>query len=315
MANFVNNPINSVASISPRQGATFHRLIAKISVGGRIFEQSYAISDDTTQATFDISSSIRAYVDSLQNFSAVTGSLTYKGIDFSVSYREEYMQNGTLHIVPLQYGFSSVALLGGYTDLERISGADFSRAEFASFTLRPSSPMLVPSGHHYLCYSSSGTTRSVKMSNMIAPQENYSSGRIYQVSDSRLWYDFQFINSRGIHESAFAFCNSKDSVKGGVQTHIRSLRETFSSVSRRINVVEPASSVLSFSSGYVDIEWAKWWAYEFCKANKYHQHWIKLDGLWVPCSVTLNDNFSIDRSKTQMVSVDFDVVPDLNGMI
>lgn len=320
MTYFVNNPINEVVVVPSRSDATFHRVIAEVSVGGRIFEQSLPISgiSGNSQVVFDISSSLRSYTDGIK-IDYVKKTFYYQTINFSVSFREEYMQNGVLHKQKLAAEYSGQAFSGGYTDRERISSS-VNSADNASFTLRPSSPMLIPQGHSFLCHTKMNGQRVAMMFSSIEDVKNTNfeptRGSLYQVPDSRRWYDFQFINTRGVHESAFAFCYSGESVKGGVQTHVRSLRETFSTVSRRINVVEPATSVLSFSSGYVDLQWAKWWAYEFCKANKHQQHWIKMDGLWVPCSVTLKDNFQIiDRSKPQLLSVEFDVVPDLNGMI
>lgn len=139
------------------------------------------------------------------------------------------------------------------------------------------------------------------------------SGGFYPVADNGRFTAFQFINTRGLHESAFALSYSSESIKGGSQTHVRALRETLSLVSRGFNVNDPANAALSFSSGFVDLPMARWWAYEFGKAKR---HWMLVGTTWVPCRVTVKDGASIiNRTKTELLSVEFDVVPDVNGMI
>lgn len=304
MAYFIQNPINyTVSPIAVPDKATFHRVIAEVSVGGMTFPQSETVSPQSSSIVFDIASSLRAYADSI-NFSAVTSSMSYEPISYSVKFHDEYMFSGLIHKSPDRNSSSGTALLGGFTDFERLSGSAPS-AEQASLTLRPSSsPMLVPSGHPYLSHGHSGTSRSASFSSGIL------SG-VYPVPDNYRWADFQFINTRGVHESAFAQCYSSESIKGGSQTHVRALRETFSSISRRLNVNDPSYASLSFSSGFVDLPWAKWWAYEFGKAR---QHWIKIGSVWVPCAVSVKDGASIiNRAKTELLSVEFDVIPDVNG--
>lgn len=317
MAYFINNPINHTVRAASLGAVTFHRVIAKISIGGEEYVQSMPVSREGQDVYFDISSSIRAYVESIhEDQNAVAGDKQYNTYGFSVTFTDEYMKDGKKEPPKDNSTWSGqVAISGGYTDMERLRGASATSAETASYTLRPASPMLVPSGHDYLCYRRLGAERIACMRSTIPGNQmnTYHTGNLYEVPNNGRWTAFQFVNSRGLHETAFAQCYSSEQIKGGMQTHVRALRETFNSVTHRLAVPDPANAALSFSSGFVDLAWAKWWAYEFCKARKV---WMLYDGLWLPCQVTIKDGASIiNRAKVELLSVEFDVVPDVNGMI
>lgn len=310
MAYFINNPINRDVKSTSLSNVTFHRVVATISVGGMSFKQSIPVNHPGDTVTFDISSSLRAYAESLA-VDAVSSSKAYSAFDFSVSFTDEYMSGGkamtTGDVLNRTYGFSGTAMIGGYTDRERLNASlSANTAESASLTLRPSSQMIVPQGHSILMLSIQGNTRHASMTDSV-------SAGCFHVDDNGRFYDFQFINSRGINESAFAQSYSSESIKGGTTTHVKSLRETFRTMSRRINVNDPSYTVMTFSSGFVDIEWARWWSFEFAKSK---QHWILLDGIWIPCAITVKDGASIiNRTKTELLSVEFECIPDINGML
>ena len=319
MAYFINNPINRRVTSSSLAGVTkptFHRVIATVTIGGLTFRQSLPVNAHGETVEFDLSSSMRAYVESLNlSQSAVTSSQTYSAYDFSVKFTDDYMAGGKAESKDNGSPFTGTVIAGGYTDFERLTGAGATSAEVADYTLRPSSPYILPSGADYLCYRSSGATRTAKMRSAIAPEElrYYDTGSGYPVTDNGRWTAFQFINTRGLHETAFAQCYSSEQIKGGTQTHVRALRETFSQMSHRLGIPDPSYAALSFSSGFVDLPWAKWWSYEFCKSK---HHWMLIAGIWLPCKVELKDGASvINRTKTELLSVEFDVVPDVNGLI
>lgn len=310
MAFFTNTPINKTVRAASLSNVTFHRVVATVNIGDSAYKQSQPVSHEGQSLDFDLSSSVNAYVKSIgEDQNSVSSMKTIACIVFQSCSRTNYMLNGQAQKRANSSWSGQVAIAGGYTDMERMRGASANVAESASFTLRPSStPMLVPAGYSILTYSRSGASRSASMSSVT--QET--SG-IFTVPASARWTAFQFVNTRGLHESAFAQCYASEQIKGGSQTHVRALRETFSTISRRLNVNDPANAALSFSSGFVDLPWAKWWAYEFGKAK---HHWMLVDGLWLPCQVTVKDGASIiNRSKTELLSVEFDVVPDVDGMI
>lgn len=316
MSYFIQNPINYTIQPIDKSAdkVTFHRVIAEVTVGGMTFTQSEPVNSETSSVVFDISTSLRAYADSTI-YSAVVGSETYSPIEYSVKFHDEYMQAGRIQKSPDRSVSSGTAIVGGYTDFERLTGAGATSAETADYTLRPSSPYILPSGADYLCYRRTGATRTARMRSAISPEElrYYDTGSGYPVTDNGRWTAFQFINTRGLHETAFAQCYSSEQIKGGTQTHVRALRETFAQMSHRLGVPDPAYAALSFSSGFVDLPWAKWWAYEFCKSK---HHWMLIDGIWLPCKVEIKDGASIiNRTKTELLSVEFDVVPDVNGLI
>ena len=302
---FIGNPIlvhTNAQTVS--NTATFHRVIATIAVSGygdsMSFEQSQTVSNGQTNVTFDISSSLRAYAEKYE-YKAVTGAVTFPTFKFSVSFRDEYMNGG--RITSSAHSGDSYndksAILGAYTDLERLSVSDANTAETAFVSLRPSSSMLITDGKMNVV--TSGRTSTL----------GGTSNNVYIVPDDGHSFYFQFVNTRGVIESACAFCYASEAIKGGSNTHVRSLRETFSQMSHRLNVKDPSYAAFSFSSGYVDPEWARWWAFEFAKAK---QHWVYLHSQWIPCSVEVKDGASIiSRSKNELLHIDFDCIPDING--
>lgn len=316
MSYFIKNPINHTVRAASLGDVTFHRVIAKISIGGEEYVQSMPVSREGQDVYFDLSSSLRAYVESIHyDQQPVKDSKVYDVYTFSVVFKDEYMSGGKAHSVDNSTWSGQVAIAGGYTDMERLRGASPTDAESASCSLRPSSPFLLPSGLAHLCYRKEGSSRTATMSSSIADTmfKFYDTGNFYSVPADRRWTAFQFVNTRGLHETAFAMCYSSEQIKGGSQTHVRSLRESFASIAHRLNVPDPSYASLSFSSGFVDLQWARWWAYEFCKAKL---HWVLIDGLWVPCQVNIKDGASVvNRSKTEMLSIDFDVSLDVDGLI
>lgn len=316
MAYFIKNPINYTIQPIDKSAdkVTFHRVIAEVSVGGVTFTQSEPVSTETSSVVFDIATSLRAYADS-KSYSAVVGSETYSHLAYNVKFHDEYMQNGRIHKSPDRAESSGIVITGAYSEMERLRGAAETSAETASFTMRPTSMFLLPSGFDHLCYRRDGSERTATMRSAIEPNmlRYYDLGNSYTVPSDPRWTAFQFINTRGLHETAFAHCYLSEQIKGGTQTHVRALRETFPQMSHRLAVPDPSYAALSFSSGFVDLQWAKWWAYEFCKSK---HHWMLKDGIWLPCKVELKDGASvINRTKTELLSVEFDVVPDVDGMI
>lgn len=318
MAYFIKNPINKDVKSKALSNVTFHRVVATVAIGGKTFKQSEPVNHGGDTVHFDLSSSLRAYAESVKDTdAAVTSRKEYQSIPFSVVFTDEYMSGGKATQTENSRWSDQVAIAGGYTDMERLHGAKPAEAEKTSYTLSPaSSPRIIPLSGDYICYKRSDATRTARLrSTITTPEElaQYTIGNNYAVTDNGRWTAFQFVNTRGLHETAFAQCYSSEQIKGGTQTHVRALRETFASISHRLGIPDPSYAALSFSSGFVDLPWAKWWAYEFCKSK---HHWMLIDGIWLPCKVELKDGASvINRTKTELLSVEFDVVPDVDGMM
>ena len=318
MAYFIKNPINKTvtsSSLANVTNPTFHRVVATVTIGGKAYKQSLPVNQHGQTVEFDLSSSLRAYAESINDGdAAVAHRKEYDAIPFSVVFTDEYMSGGKATQTENSRWSDQVAISGGYTDMERLHGAAEQDAESASYTMRPLTQMLLPEGFDYLCYRAEGEKRTASMRSAIEPTmlKFYTTGNNYEVPDNGRWQAFQFINTRGLHETAFAQCYSSEQIKGGTQTHVRALRETFSQMSHRLGIPDPSYAALSFSSGFVDLPWAKWWAYEFCKSK---HHWMLIDGIWLPCKGELKDGASvINRTKAELLSVEFDVVPDVDGI-
>lgn len=306
MSYFISSPIN--ISVHPHQlaNATFHRVVANVHVDDQTYRQSIPVTREQENAVveFDISSSLRAYAERFQP-DVVTESKTYPDISFKVEFFDEYMRGGQQYQMDIDETFSATAMLGGYTERERLN-PDIApdRAETALSTLRPqSSAWLIPAGHKFLAFAQDEKGRTATMTHFNTPT-------FVDVPDDGRWFDFQFINTRGLNESAFAR-KASESAKGSAQTHVRSLRETFSRMSHRVSVPSAVNTVLQFSSGFVDLPTARWWAFEFCRSK---WHWIFYNGVWMPCTVSISDNTKLyESSKAQLLSVEFDVTLGIDG--
>lgn len=314
---FISTPLLGT-QVSPRTGlptgATFHRVIASITMSGLgssvTFEDALPADQGTVQ--FDIAPSARAYAARHQ-FSFVTGTDAAPSMRAEVRYYDEYFYAGAPNRVELASQNQTFAdlQLGGYTDFERRSGR-YTTAD--QDTLRPAtSPAFAVEEQPYVTvYSRASTASTISGRNV---------NSAIKVGKCSLWvlpatgeaYHLQFVNTRGLVEGITAFCRPQEKFKGESTTIVRSVRETMTQFSRRLTIPGPSTPELLMSSGYVDKAWARWWTYEFGRARR---HWILISGTWVPCSVSISDGAVVsDRSKAELLSVDFTVTPDLDGML
>lgn len=135
---------------------------------------------------------------------------------------------------------------------------------------------------------------------------------------------FQFLNSRGCIETIRAFAHHSEKANFSQTDHTISRFERFSQFSRNLLKKQLRPSEFALTSGAVDYEWARWWLYEFCQAEHV---WMLVDEhnplvphssfptpLWLPVNIKPADSATlIDYTKTDMLSVDFTVLPDMNG--
>ena len=234
--------------------------------------------------------------------------------------------------------------MGRYSDFERHLSVS-SASLVATLTRKPlSSPELVFVGdiiryaHYITTTGPSPSNVPVTSSYQITEDtKEHSSitleGHKYFVAPrSRGSVQFQFVNSRGCIETIRAFALPSEKGKLSITDRTISRFESFDDFSRRISHKQQQPSELSLSSGPVDYQWAQWWFYEFCKSENV---WMLVDehnpfarnvnfsqianddtsmSVWIPVNIKPSDSVSIiNYSKTEIISVEFDVIPDLNG--
>lgn len=324
---YIGNPIIlTTAAKQVDASATFHRVIATIvmtgiqSVGEMTKQQSMPVTELGQTLQFDIAPTLRAYAAHFVYTTVQTGlPVVVPDIVAHVTFHDEYMLSGRLHNSaernPTE-GDTVTASLGKYSDFERMK-ASFSGA----LSLKPTSalcPQLVaaPSLYAVPTPATAQVPRSsvgvqVVLSGDRRPVLGNELSYVVPMSDNVV--QFQFVNSRGMIETAHAFCSYKEDFKGTSQTYIRAIPETLTDFSRRLTVHDEGHASLAVSSGYCSQDWARWWAFEFCRAKR---HWMYLSGVWVPCSISLKDGYTIcDHAKAELPHIDFEVTPDIDGML
>ena len=131
--------------------------------------------------------------------------------------------------------------------------------------------------------------------------------------DSQEYVDFLFVNRRGAVETCSGLTLEAMNINVESQQYSRTERPAFIPKRSLTNIRKggPRRS-WPMSSGYVDRDWAEWWAVEFLQAR---QWWMLYKGRYVPVTIeAAKKSVSIyDRSKQQMPHVDFTVTLALEG--
>lgn len=326
MAQFITQEADNIFFGSPivfqvRAGsrppnAAFHRVILDVAVSGPngIVETplSQPVPQDGATVDFDISSCLVAAHESY-TYAPISVTRAFPAYSVVLTARDEYVTNGESVAGQDTDVLSSLTFVaGGYSDYERISGAALSRKH----SRKPATGELLCTGDDVVYSVSEGTApRSLVSLNVDGSMitKTIGSRTLFVIPPVRNSRQFQFVNSRGVIESIRAFGVETEKMQSSHTAAVRSVFERLHSISRTYMSKQLKPSVLHMSSGFVNYEWARWWAYEFCQAR---QCWMKHDGRWIPVHIMLSDSTTvIDRTKTELLHVDFDVQPDLNGVL
>ena len=315
---FIGNPIvyrvESEAIDSDK--AAFHRVKMEVTVGSVKSELSQPIVGNASKIVeFDISSCMRAAAD-LYVYSPVTGgSVSYPSFTASCSVKDVWVEDGVVR-ESQPAGASFSASMGRFSDYElRCGRGNLS----ATRTRKPSSGELVYQGDKIVYATGSGSINAgssiVSVPDSAAIHSSVSipgTGTATVIPEDSRSRQFQFVNSRGCVESIRAFGLPDEKMVSDKKEHTISRFERINSFSRIVLRKFLKPSEFNFSSGYVDYEWAQWWAYEFCTGK---QHWMLTpDGTWLPVTVSINNSATIiDRSKAGLCHIEFTVKPDANG--
>ena len=316
--NYIDNPIIlNATSTRPSGEYTFHRVVLRIAVSGLgntiEYPQSRPVITPGETLAFNIAPTFHAYA-AQYHYAPVGkgGTLTVPSLTANVYAHDEYMCDGVLVSTPETTIGSNVAGdFGHYTDYEL-----YSASHTDTVTRKPVTGQLVMAGTDFVEASTNITARQ-SVSYNIADADAHKhktmgSVASYVLPNTRRGAQFQFVNSRGLIESAHAFSISAEKLRSGSSSFTRFVHPLSHIVSRRVVSKKPSSVEFTFSSGFVSYQWARWWADEFCQSA---HHWMLVDGTWIPVHVTLSDSTTIiDRSKAPaLCNVDFTVTPDVNG--
>ena len=135
--------------------------------------------------------------------------------------------------------------------------------------------------------------------------------------DSVPYADFLFVNRRGAVETCSGQMLESMSIEVSTEQYSLNERPSFKPTRSLTTISSGGRRSWSMSSGYQTREWAEWWIMEFLMAK---QRWMRYPigdatGRFVPVIVepAKKQTVTYDRTKQQMVHVDFTVTMALEG--
>lgn len=309
--------------------ATFHRvkLIVKAALSTDGTEKEYplsAVAGNGETVEFDISTVLRSAASKYE-YEYATSARTYPYLAYTLKAYDEYMLNGILQETgEMIYngGTKSYALMGAFTARERyLSGT---KRDVTAFTRKPLTGEICAPGE-LLVYPSANIT-PLKITDTLTSgplvnvatltssgAQTYGGRTIYVDPNAKNRMLFQFVNGYGVVETILAETLEEVGSSGTTEvdevTAPSSFGKPHSSAARR----DERKAVYKCSSGYVNKEWAEWWATEFLGGDKWRKGgrckcWVYMGGNWLPCTVVPDYDITLyDRSKPGLIHVDFEV--------
>ena len=279
----------------------------------------------------DISSALRAAADNYVY--SVNPPSSYPYIVFSLKAWDEYMQNGqeTQKTTAITNS-GGKAILGAFSDLERMQSGGNKLVQ--QLSRKPTAAMdayremvyvgedvVVPipfsTGMSIGDISSGPTSKVVSVPAYSSENNGYWSteGRDFVILPDSFKpkdrYSFRFINSLGVMESYAVNSLVSQQMNLKADKYDISIQETFGKFSRGTYRKQSDYEKLKLSSSPLDKYWLSWFLHEFLMAEV---AWIDIDGIWIPCHFVAEDTVTgIDRTKSDMISVEFTVELDING--
>ena len=369
---FIGNPI--VLQVTPEsysQSRTFHRSIVRVYAkletddDYTTFDFSTPVETKVSGASyiniasqFDISSALQAVADKYEYEPAPTFPKRYPYIKYRVEAWDEWMVDGSIYkeqgrvyYPGVPYGGNDLyayALMGSFTDVERMSASSETSAKTGWLTRKPmtveeiafqSEPIILPkewewgveadfvrngnfcpnppsSPYDYPDKSGPKSERHTFSDTGIKAIANYEGGetrRVYVIPKPQNGYVFRFINGQGVMESVhiISLTEKKSNVK--TEQYVISRSETFKKFSRGLTRKTNDYEMWSFTTGPLDEAWASWYVHEFLMARWI---WIKIDTLWVPCQIAPEETVLIsDKTKVGMIEVHFSVQISIQGSL
>lgn len=311
---FMGNPI--VYEIEPLalsgSNIAFHRVKMIVTILGHEFELSQPVDENTNLVEFDISGCFTAISEMYDIAPVITRTDYPVFVTQKITVKDIWVEEGVSREGGHFTASNRSAIMGAFSDFERLH--DYVTP---TFSRKPAYGELVFPGDKVVIPQSTDTLAPASVAHAIpsdaAGTVTIQGRKLYVVPEERNSLQFQFFNSRGCVESVRAFGIDVDKMKTEKSSSVVSRFERFGKFSRAYKKKHVSPSEFTASSGFVDLDWAQWWAYEFCASDR---HWMLFDGIWIPCNIDIDESLTIiDRSKVNLCSVQFTVSPDLNGAL
>lgn len=295
---------------------TFYRIVLRVTVGTRVYDLAAACTPGDA-VSFDISPCLRSAVQMADDAPiTAAGTRTYPVYEASLVAYANYVSSGeeVMASIALYNSGDPVRFIRGrWSDEER---AGQTTLDVQALTTKPATPEYVGEGDMVVvpqrydeAVAFPATTLPSPTS--IAAVATYAAatdglttieGRHFQVLpfSDRDRVAVQFINSRGVHESASLLANtSGDNPAGHVTSSVSS--ETydvipptaFGCVLRRGKRVTGSGLQLALTTDWLTEEWAWWYAHELLEAER---AWVLFRGKWHPCHFEADGGVTSDNT-------------------
>ena len=326
--NRINSPIEVKVTASTPQTATFHvlKLHVTASATGGTTGADVVLSDNAysgKQCIFDISSALRAAADSIV-FQPDT--LTTPVVTYQCTYWEEWLKDGELIRSP-QTGEATVpngtgtALLGGYTDYERITNTKpttNTRKPLTSIETVAVGDTFISSGAVNISGNQIAASPSIATPITQEGIQTVQGHTLYAVPQNRNRHQFRFINGLGAMESVSIECYADESVTYNTEQFQQTRPDYMGGISH--TRIEKSLDIeqWKFSTGPLTREWRHWYAHEFLMSRHV---WISLltgegrgGASWLPVLIIPEETTPlINRAATDLPSIDFTVKMNFQG--
>lgn len=327
----IGNPIMvSVTAESGLSNATFHRvkLIVKAALSTDGTEKEYplsAVAGNGEIVEFDISTVLRSAA-SKYKYEYATMSRSYPYLAYTLKAYDEYMLNGILQETgEMKYngGTKSYALMGAFTARERYLSASDTK-DVISFTRKPVIGEVCAPWELFVYPDAVATPMKITDTITSGPSisvatldgsgtKTYEGRTIYVDPNAKDRLLFQFVNGYGVVETISAEMLESVESSGESEVDIVTAPSSFKGVKQNIVRRADREKVYKCSSGYINREWAEWWATEFLGGDAFRrsghsQCWVLMDGNWLPCTIEPDEDINIyDRAKPSLTHVDFEM--------
>lgn len=308
---------------------TFHRvkLIVEASLSTEGKEYTFELSSPCGNAEvimFDISTALRS-VASKYEYTPVTSETSYPYIKYNLRAYDEYMLNGVLYdkvgemVSPNDY----YALMGAFTARERILATNGTK-DITTFTRKPSTGEVCAPGELFVYPEAVATPLAITSTLTAGPTvsvatltgsgaKTYGGRTIYVDPNARDRMLFQFINGLGVVETISAEMLEEVGSSGTTEVDVVTAPASFNNPRTEVARRDERKAIYKCSSGFVNKEWAEWWATEFLGGDPFRKGgrckcWLLQGGNWLPCTVVPDDDITLyDRTSPGLIHVDFEV--------
>lgn len=329
---FNGNPINFIVNpVNLKDTPSFHRMIFEIKCG--ISDGNYeiikmsepVISEKVRAVVVDISSALRSFRDSYV-YKPEPGAMPV--VKFNVSAYDEYMLNGEVHETPpvsyLSGDDVKQTLFGGFSDYDRLTATN-DTMPVSRMTRKPTTiPQLACVGETIIYVDPYSPAIDFTTATWDAPEAKAftitNEGRqtigdisVYAMPQAEAVRrtEFRFINSFGVLESVSV--PRVYSKKLSITTNNYTLTQTESlrSISRAATRKQNNQEEWNFQTDPLDEAWLAWYLHEFLMTE---HAWININGIFLPCTITADDEISFDdKTKEGVHSVSFTAKLDFRG--